>query len=365
MIDGIHDDSVAMNSACSTALDARRQLANYAASAGAPTMRSSLQWFCQEGRAIAAAIVFVFLSGCSFQVPAPVADSLASKKAESLAGWETVVVDEKSLLKTLPQRTPLIFRNFTSVSAEAISPTSVSMAIKGVGRGSIGVAAVVASDGYFLTAGHVIRDADSLTLILMAPQEDGDLQVRQSPARIVWAPNEREMEPDIAVIHADTGPLEPFGLATKPPQFDDRILSAAWQRKTASSNVLVPTFAGGRILSATKHNTLTTSPVFTVVHHDAPMVPGDSGGPIVDRDGNLIGVNSTLSFPFSFWQWLSLRLSLTPKQVDVRNFYAEAIMPDPHWLREVIKRDRQRRALLHSSTPVQDFALPTMYPTAP
>lgn len=306
-------------------------------------MRNSfLQSFFRKGRAFVAALGLALLPACSFQFPEPVADSLASKKAESLAGWEMVLADDKPLLKLLSQQTPLIFRNFASISAEPISLATAGLSIKGSGRGSIGVAAAIASDGYFLTAGHAVRAATSLTLVVLVLPENGAPQIRQAPARVVWVPNNRKKEPDIAIVYADIGPIEPFDLADEPPEVDDKILSTSWEHKAAGALVVVPTFSGGRVLAATMHKPLTATPAHTVIRHDAPLIPGDSGGPIVDGDGNLIGINTTVSFPFSFWKWLALRLSLVSRQIDVRNFYAEAIMPDPRWAQEVINHDRRR-----------------------
>jgi len=303
---------------------------------------SILQSFSREGQAFVAALGLALLSACSFQFPEPVADSLASKKAESLASWEIVLAGDEPLLKLLSQQTPLIFRNFASVSAKPISLATAGLTIKGSGRGSIGVAAAIASDGYFLTAGHAVRAATSLTLVVLVLPENGEPQIRQAPARVVWVPDKREKEPDIAIVYADVGPIERFDLAGEPAEVGDKILSTSWEHKAAGPLIVVPTFSGGRVLAATVHNPLTATPAHTVIRHDAPLVPGDSGGPIVDRDGNLIGINTTVNFPFSFWNWLAVRLSLVSKQIDVRNFYAVAIMPDPRWVQEVINHDRRR-----------------------
>ena len=328
-----------LSSMCSPRLQA-----NIASSRAAIATQPSERLASTAGIALAVCIAFVLLSGCGFHSQLPpdfeeFEESVASKKKESLAGWDTVVVGDRPLLKTLPQRTALVLKNSTSFSAEAGSPESVAMVIK-ISEPTIkGSAAFVAKDGYFLTAGHVVRDAASLTLIVLIPQENGSPQVRRAPARVVWAPPNPELEPDLAVVYADVGPLEPFRLAAEAPRTDDRIISAAWQRNTPASEAVVPSLSGGRVHYSVTYATPGFSPAHTVVRHDAPIAWGDSGGAVVDRSGDLIGVNSIISFPISNWPAFVSLLGLAIR-IDPQQLTATAIMPDPVWLREVIEQDR-------------------------
>ena len=329
-----------LSSMCSPRLQA-----NIASSRAAVATQPSERLASTAGIALAVCIAFVLLSGCeSFRrIPSQdieaVRESVASKKEESLAGWDTVMVGDRPLLKTLPQRTAVVLTNSTSFSAEAGSPESVAMVIKISEPTEVGSAAVVAKDGYFLTAGHVVRDASSLTLIVLIPQENGSPQVRRAPARVVWAPPNPELEADLAVVYADVGPLEPFRLAAEAPLTDDQIISAAWQRNTPGSEAVVPSFSGGRVLHAVTYETLGSSPPYTAVRHDTPIAWGDSGGAVVDRSGDLIGVNSIISFPISNWPAFVSLLGLAIR-IDPQQLTATAIMPDPVWLREVIEQDR-------------------------
>ena len=73
---------------------------------------------------------------------------------------------------------------------------------------------------------------------------------------------------------------------------------------------------------------------------------------IVVRD--LIGINSVVEWGIPVSQWLGIVFGLAPGQVNVREYVATAIMPDPEWLRQVIGNDR-----LRSSPPPES---PTMRP---
>ncbi len=112
--------------------------------------------------------------------------------------------------------------------------------------------------------------------------------------------------------------------------------------------------SGGRILSVTRRDGLGSSPSYSVIRHDAPIAPGDSGGPVLDRKGRLIGINSAVEWGIPVSQWLGIVFGLAPGQVNVREYVATAIMPDPDWLRQVIENDR-----LRSSRPSES---PTMRP---
>lgn len=145
----------------------------------------------------------------------------------------------------------------------------------------------------------------------------------------------------MAVVYADVGPLDPHRLVTELPQPQDEIVSASWQWEDPGLDVIAPSLSGGRVLQAVTYYTLGSSPPYTAVRHDAPIAWGDSGGAVVDRSGDLIGVNSIISFPISNWRAVVVFLGLAIR-LDPHELTARAILPDPEWLREVIEQDRAR-----------------------
>ena len=290
--------------------------------------------------AVAAGVALVLLSGCVTQIRPQLEESIAARKVESRHGWEDALLDGKPLIKNLQMRTAVLFRNFDSVTAETDGDTFKIKANTKQARAGSGSAVPIAKDGYFLTAGHVVRHSPSLTLLVFLPQENGRPLTRKLPARIVWMPDDPERRPDIAVVHADVGPLKPFPVADKLPQVETPIVIAGWPFGFYHLFSGGSPVAAGRILSLSTKDARGSSPAYLTVHHDAPVVSGDSGGPVLDRDGNLIGVN--YSFDFSFWQGLAIALGRAPPPADTLDYFASAIMPDPDWLREVIQRDRQR-----------------------
>ena len=320
--------------------------------------------------AIVVGIPFILLSGCAAlqweKIPAPVAEALAGRKAESIRDWEPVIVDGTTLVSMLDRGTPMIVSSSASVSMDLERlPDDPGDSTTGTTTWGFslewtlepgqtwGAAAVVANDGYFLTAGHVV-DEPPLDVIAFVENDEGDPQFQRAPIRVVWAPGNFANGPDIAVVHAEVGSLEALKLANEPLGTDDQIVTGGWPIMHLQPDSGRSRLSAGRILSVTRRDAMGSSPAFVELRHDAPLVPGDSGGPVLDGKGHLLGINSRISVDVSFWQWLVVTLGRVSRQVDIRETAGEAIMPDPAWLRQVIENDR-----LRSSRPSES---PTMRP---
>lgn len=290
--------------------------------------------------ACAAVVFLIVFSGCATQVRSQLEDSFAARKAESLRGWQTETINGGPLPKSIQMRTAMLFRNYDSISAKIDGDGIHIKATTKLKRQGFGSAIPIAKDGYFLTAGHIVRDASALTLVAFSLQENGDPQAQEATARIVWAPDQFGRGPDIAIVHTGLRSLSPFALAANAPQVYSPIMTAGWPLGLYDSFPEGSRIAAGRIVAVERQPAESSSPSFVVVRHDAPLVSGDSGGPVVDREGNVIGVNA--SYRFSFWQGLAVALGRAPPPPADLGYSAIAIMPDTRWLRELIQRDRNR-----------------------
>lgn len=123
-------------------------------------------------------IALVLLSGCTSHIRAQVQDLMADRKDASLGGWQNVSLEGESLVEAVAESTALVLRNFESVSIGVDSEEFNIEAISHMDRAGFGSAVPVSTDGYFLTAGHVARDASSLTLVLFRRREDGCPELR-------------------------------------------------------------------------------------------------------------------------------------------------------------------------------------------
>ena len=272
-------------------------------------------------------------------MPAGISKSLSAMKAESLEDWETVEVDGGSLLEGLEQRVPSMFVNAAPFSGTADGvPAVVPL---GARKGGVAVAVPVAEDGYFLTAAHVVRRKSSLIIVLDVSWLDGKAKIEAAPARIVWEPTSFWVGgPDFAVVHAEISSLAPFKIDAELPQIDAPIVTVGAHPIIRADSARLR-FSAGRIVSAKGRRASRSTPAFVAVRHDAPSVPGDSGGPVLNRKGGLIGISSYSRV--SIRNWVSGFLNPGRTQFDMRGFYSVAFMPDPDWLREVIERDRRSR----------------------
>ena len=161
-------------------------------------------------------------------------------------------------------------------------PAVISLAIGGRGGGA-GSGFVVTPDGYAMTNSHVVSGARKIRVRTPAGETAEAQVVGDDPAT------------DLAVIRIDTAALSPAPVAYLP--VDGRLTPRVGQLAVAIGNPLgfestVSTgviSALGRSLRG-KGNRL----IDGVIQHTAPLNPGNSGGPLIDGTGRVIGVNTAI-----------------------------------------------------------------------
>jgi serine protease Do len=155
--------------------------------------------------------------------------------------------------------------------AERVGPSVV-----GIGRGWGVGSGVVFAFGRVLTNAHAVRH-DEVTVTF----GDG----RNAPGRVLAT----DPDLDLAVIETDTAEIEPI---TWEPDGDQAPMGRA---------VLALANPGGRGLRVTPGFVSSSSRSFRgprgrriagAIEHTAPLPRGSSGGPLVDAQGRLIGINS-------------------------------------------------------------------------
>lgn len=144
-----------------------------------------------------------------------------------------------------------------------------------------GSAAPITPDGYFLTADHVLSRMAGRNVFLIYGQGG---RLTPAKARVVW----RSESDDIALLHIPA--KTPYYYQWTPP---DRWLPSG-------SRVIHGGISTGFKSGDGKLGTgLAPEGVFTRNRRfkiDIPLQPGDSGGPVVDAYGRLIGINSAVEF---------------------------------------------------------------------
>lgn len=184
---------------------------------------------------------------------------------------------------------------------------SVPIAKGGSGFGSC---APVSSDGYFLTAAHVLAHKESY--VLYATSNQRKTYIDYAPVRVVY----RNDAADFAIVKADLSTPRHLRFRTDPLEAGDTLFAGGWMHERAGGEFIeylpVENVAPGH---------------FQKVVTTLPMIKGDSGSPLIDQRGRLCGVLSTMR--------LGVVVKMKPKSTAVRMAPAE--------IERIIRQDRTRR----------------------
>jgi len=142
---------------------------------------------------------------------------------------------------------------------------------QGVGSGF-----VISSDGYILTNNHVIDDATQIKIKL----SDG----KEYDAKVVG----RDPKTDLALLKAEgASNLHPLQLGDS-----DSLKVGNWVVAIGSPFGLEQTVTAG-IVSA-KGRVIGSGPYDNFIQTDASINPGNSGGPLLNTEGQVVGINTAI-----------------------------------------------------------------------
>ena len=149
---------------------------------------------------------------------------------------------------------------------------------------SLGSGFIVDPKGYIITNNHVVEKADKIYVKLST---DPDTQDMGRPARVIGT----DKATDLAVIKIDTNtPLPTVKLGNS-----DLVQVGDWVEAIGSPFDLSQTVTAG-IISA-KNRTIQPGASGQFQHFiqtDAAINPGNSGGPLLNMNGDVIGVNTAI-----------------------------------------------------------------------
>jgi len=184
----------------------------------------------------------------------------------------------------VPDEDPF-FRFFRGIPGLRLPPRD-SMPFRGQGSGFI-----VSADGMILTNAHVVRDAKQVTVKLS--------DRREFPARVLG------IDPltDIAVIKVDANGLPTVTLGdAHAVQVGDWVLAIGAPygfEQTATQGIVS---AKGRSLPGDSY--------VPFIQTDAAVNPGNSGGPLFDAAGRVVGVNAQIYSQSGGFQGLAFSIPL-------------------------------------------------------
>lgn len=195
-----------------------------------------------------------------------------------MTGTTKQPINEESLLDAYSQAVIAV--------AEKVGPSVVSIGIRQKGQGGrVGEGAasgvIIAPDGYILTNNHVVEDASRVEVGLTDGETFGAEVVGTDPGT------------DLAVVRAATNGLPAAELGNSDALRVGQLVIAIGNpfgfQSTVSTGVVS---ALGRSMRSP-----TGRLIDNIIQTDVPLNPGNSGGPLVDTRGRVVGVNTAIIRP--------------------------------------------------------------------
>ena len=147
-----------------------------------------------------------------------------------------------------------------------------------------GSGVIISNDGYIVTNNHVVDGADEVTVTLS--------NRKSFKAKVIGA----DPSSDIAVIKIDAQGL-PFLLYgnSDDVKIGQWVLAVGYPLTLETTVTAGIVSAKGRTLDINRRQSQT--PVESFIQTDAAVNPGNSGGPLINPEGQLIGINSAIASP--------------------------------------------------------------------
>jgi putative serine protease PepD len=165
--------------------------------------------------------------------------------------------------------------------AERLMPSVVTVRVAGTGSSSVGSGFVVTADGYVITNDHVVGETAGKASVMFS---DGST----ASAEVVG----KDPESDIAVIKVDRTGLQPVELGDSDAiAVGDPVLAFGSPLALANTVTAGIVSAVDRTIEASEGGQVR---YYAAIQTDAAVNQGNSGGPLVDGGGRVVGVNSVI-----------------------------------------------------------------------
>jgi serine protease Do len=202
---------------------------------------------------------------------------------------------------------PNLLRDLNS-SLEAViskvSPAVVQIVVSGYGpaedhghtdaarivrQHAIGTGIIVDPDGYIMTNAHVVEGAQRIKVILPPPASDSPVELQPIHAGQILEARllGTHKQSDLALLKVDAAHLPAAALRS-----DVRVHQGELVFAIGTPEGLRNTVTMGVVSSLARQ--LDPDKPMVYIQTDAPLNPGNSGGPLVDIDGNVIGMNTLM-----------------------------------------------------------------------
>lgn len=149
---------------------------------------------------------------------------------------------------------------------------------------------VLRSDGYIVTNNHVIEGAERVTVVMQ--------DRREFRARVVG----RDPNTDVAVLKVDAENLPALELANSDAiGVGDWVVALGYPLHLGSTATAGIVSAKGRNIGILRRDEEAPAPLEHFIQTDAAINPGNSGGPLVNLEGEVIGINTAIASPTGYY----------------------------------------------------------------
>ena len=196
-----------------------------------------------------------------------------------------------------------LLREFDSSLEEVVrkvSPAVVQILVSGYGpaeknghvdaarivrQHAVGSGVIVDPDGYIMTNAHVVDGAQRVRVVMSPPSSGSTPQPIRSQqifnAKILG----RHKKSDLALLKIEATHLPSITLRDNVRVRQGELVFAIGSPEGLRDSVTLG------VISSVARQTESNDAIF-YIQTDAPLNPGNSGGPLVDIDGNLVGINT-------------------------------------------------------------------------
>ncbi|WP_343122690.1 DegQ family serine endoprotease [Luteimonas sp. J29] len=176
--------------------------------------------------------------------------------------------------EALEEQIPEIFRRFFGPGFQMPGPGGRGQAPRGR---AMGTGFIISGDGYILTNHHVIDGADEVKVTLT--------DRRQFDAKVVGS-DERS---DVAVLKIDAS-----GLPTLRIGDSSKVKAGQWAVAIGSPFGFEQTVTAGIVSAVGRSNPYANQQYVPFIQTDVAINQGNSGGPLLNTSGEVIGINSQI-----------------------------------------------------------------------
>jgi serine protease Do len=230
---------------------------------------------------------------------------LVATAAHAQSTGVRAAADAPAPISKVPSSSNLLRALDSSLEAviSKVSPAVVQIVVNGYGpsedhghatarivrQHAIGTGIIVDPDGYIITNAHVVDGAQRVRVILPSPTAESSLELRPIHADQILDAKVlgTHKQSDLALLK-----VEATHLPTVPLRDDARVRQGELVFAIGSPEGLRNTVTMGVVSSLARQ--LDPDNPMVYIQTDAALNPGNSGGPLVDIDGNVIGINTLM-----------------------------------------------------------------------